>query len=361
MLYPLFFRDEFKQWLITSNVVSSSSGSADSYASYVAGVNHQFSIQGTSMCDLIEKYYKADDSKRIHETISAFQTKLYLSNICQITGKAKGTIDNWRTGLLKYKEFFSEITSFVEPEETDTTFTEVDTEVKIVFGESQNVTTELVQPFKEIRTYTYVYDKKALKKNFTFRIITQDRFYGETFFPISFIKSYLYKNGYKIYFDNWVNNQLDDIEILYEGGILNFKDISELRINTSKEKSEVTILAKTGVKTVLSSNSLGTKQFPLTSPNIEWISLDHVSPMKTMLSENAMVLPQLKSITEQFKKIAGPKATQKKYKATGTVLLRQTPMFEIDIDLLKKELGIIKSFTKLQLMDKIENNKKKAR
>lgn len=106
MSYNLFLREEFKQWLINSNIVSPESGAAGSYASYVAGVNHQFLIEGCSMCDLIEKHFKAGKPQMINEIISDIHSKLYLSDICQITGKAKKTIDNWRCGLLKYKEFF---------------------------------------------------------------------------------------------------------------------------------------------------------------------------------------------------------------------------------------------------------------
>lgn len=196
--------------------------------------------------------------------------------------------------------------------------------------------------------------------NFKFRMITQDRFYGEIFFPISYIKTLLYRNGQKKYFDKWIDDQLDFIDILCEKDKNKLKDISELKFIVSKENSEVSITVNKQIKIVYTPNALGTQQFPLSSISLKRISIDHINPMKKILLENVKSLPQLGIITSQLKKIANHHATAKGYKAAGTTLLNRSQQNNIDIDLLMIELDLIKSYTKLQLMDKLENLKKSA-
>ena len=61
--------------------------------------------------------------------------------------------------------------------------------------------------------------------------------------------------------------------------------------------------------------------------------------------------------TVQLKEIARKNATPKEYKAAGTILLNQSSSNDVNIELLKADLELIKSLTKLQLMDKFENLK----
>ncbi len=82
--------------------------------------------------------------------------------------------------------------------------------------------------------------------------------------------------------------------------------------------------------------------------------------MKKNLKDNIKNLPQLVILTGQLKEIVRKNAKAKEYKAAGKILLNQPTLNHIDIDLLKNELDLIKSWTKLQLMDKVENLKKRA-
>jgi hypothetical protein len=93
---------------------------------------------------------------------------------------------------------------------------------------------------------------------------------------------------------------------------------------------------------------------------LKGISIDHKIPMKKILLDNAKSFPQLSNITYQLKKLATHNRTAKFYKTAGTMLLKQSSANHIDIELLKVELDLIKTCTKLQLMDKIENLKKSA-
>lgn len=353
----MFQREEFKQWLINFNNLPVKS--ADSYVSYVAGVNNQFIIEGDSMCDLVEKFYTEDKPLMIDATISNVHNQLYRSDICKITGKAKGTVENWRTGLLTYKEFFSTITNEVEEDETINDFLEEELKVDVLCSEAKPELAELVEKANKIETITYLYTANQLMANFTFRMITQDRFYGELFFPISYLKRFFYLNGQDKYFDKWISDQISDIDILCANETHKLKDISELKLEVSNEKSEVSITVKNSEKIVYSPSAFSKELFPLSTGSLKRIAIDHIHPMKKILIENIESLPQLGILTRQLKGIAR-KATAKEYKAAGTVLLNQPPLDQINFDLLKIELDLIKSQTKLQLMDKMENLKKRA-
>jgi hypothetical protein len=358
MTYPLFLRAEFKQWLLDSKKLSPKS--EDSYASYVAGANHQFTIEGVSMCKLIEKHYKLGNFYLIDETISNILDQLYLPDIYKITGKAKKTIDNWRCGLLTYKEFFYDTTDVVDGVNEIRDVLEADLNMDIICSDVKPQRVELVKTTKKTGTKNYIYSAKELMANFRFRMITQDRFYGDIFFPVSYIKTLLYRNGQKIYFDKWVSDQINGIDILCANEINKFKDISELKLEVSKESSEVSITVNNQKKTVYTSNAYGTEQHPLLSIGLRRIAIDHINPMKKILQDNIKNLPQLVFLTGQLKEIARNNATPKEYKAAGTILLNQISAKNIDINLLKVELDLIKSYTKLQLMDKFENLKKRA-
>ena len=357
MSYPLFQRDEFKQWLINFNDLPAKT--ADSYVSYVAGANHQFIIEDHSMCELIEKFSKEDKPLMIGTTISNVHNQLYRVDICKITGKAKGTIENWRTGLLTYKEFFCTTNDEVDEEETINDVLEAELKVDILCNETEPEFVDLVKKANKTKTRTYLYTAHDLMANFTFRMITQDRFYGELFFPVSYLKRYMHRNGQDKYFNKWVSDQINDINILCANETHKFKDISELKLEVSKEYSEVTITVKDNEKIVYSATAFNDELFPLSSNSLKRIAIDHIHPMKKILMDNIKMLPQLGIITGQLKRIA-QKANAKEFKAAGTVLLNEPILNQIDIELLKIELDLIKSNTKLQLMDKIENLKKRA-
>ena len=357
MTTKILFKDEFKEWLIISKICKQTS--ADSYASYISGVNGQFDIDGLSMCERIEKYHYEGDPFKINQLIIDLVGELYREDICEITGRPQRTINNWRSALLQYTEFFFYYTVDAESVNWET---KPDEEVVEI---TMNVIPENALPYldtkKKSRTRKYKYPSKDLMKNFKFRIITQDRFYGEIFFPISYIKRLMFQNNDGEYFNKWLENQLDDMIIFCLNETHKFSDISELTIHVSKESKEVYITVNKEQKLIYFPSSNENKLIPFESKSLKNIAIDHVISMKSILNDNVMFLPQLKLITFHLKAIAGNKATAKEYKSAGSVLFNSEASKEINIEFLKTELELIKTLTKFQLMDKIENIKKGAK
>ncbi len=357
MAAPIVFRDEFKNWLITSKICKPAS--ADSYASYLSGVNGQFDIEGFSMCERIEKYHNEGNSFKINQLIIDLVAELYREDICETTGRPQNTINNWRSALLQYTEFFFYFT--VDAEAVNWELKPVEEVIEI----SMNVIPENPLPNldskKKSRTRKYKYPSKDLMKNFKFRIITQDRFYGDIFFPISYIKRLMFEKNEGKYFNHWLENQLNDITIFCLNENHKFKDISELTIHVSKESKEVYVTVNNEQKLIYTPSSNDNKLIPFESKNLKNIAIDHVVSMKSILTDNLNFLPQLKLITFHLKAIAGDKASAKDYKAAGSIFFNSLANKDIDVELLKIELDLIKSHTKFQLMDKIENIKKGAK
>ena len=358
MKNKILFRTEFKNWLIESCYISQNS--ADSYASYIAGVNEQFEIEGVSMCELIEKHHHEGNSFKINQIIIDVINVLYSDDICIVTGRPQKTINNWRSALVQYTEFFYYFTvdsvalNSVVNNEDDADITTI----SIENNTSQNKL--ILESQKKNRIRTFKYPALDLMRNFKFRMITQDRFSGELFFPISYIKRLFHTRNEVDYFNKWLEDQINDILIYCENETCRFKDISGLTIKVSKELKEVFITVNKEQKLIFSPTSNGAILTPFASPNLKSIAIDHVNSMKTILKDNVHHLPQLSLITKQLKQIVGEKSTANNYKNASSELLSSSYANEVEISLLKIELELIKSLTKLQLMDKIENIKKGA-
>lgn len=362
MKLQILFKDEFKAWLIDSKICTPES--ASSYASYISGVNNTFDIDGYSLCEVIGKFHIEGNPFKINQIIVDLVEDLYLVDICERTGRPQKTINNWRSALLQYSEFFYFFTENAEAKNWKINKEEDEDEVPISIEVIKIEVLDSITPTLDIpkrtRTRTYKYPINDLMKNFKFRIITQDRFYGDIFFPISYLKRLLYQKNEKAYFDKWLEEQLNDISIFCETETHKFKDISELTINDSEEHKEVYITVNKKQKRIYSPNSNGTVMTPFTSASLKSIAIDHVNSMKNILVDNIQHLPQLQLITAQLKNIAGNKATAKNYKAAGSILFSTSVNHDIDLLLLKSELDLIKSHTKFQLMDKVENIRKGA-
>jgi len=171
MAIPILFRDEFKEWLITTKICKPAS--ADSYASYLSGVNGQFDIDGLSLCERIEKHHIEGDPFKINQLIIDLVGELYRENICEITGRPQKTINNWRSALLQYTEFFYNFTVDAEAVNWETKVDDNVVEIKInVNTENISVGNTLLMIEKKNGTRTYRYPVNELMKNFKFRIIT---------------------------------------------------------------------------------------------------------------------------------------------------------------------------------------------
>lgn len=305
--------DNFINWLIANNITSNES--AISYDSYV---------RNALLC-LELNMSQVQDVNAVEEVIDVLSRK----DTAQKYEKSIKTIQNYLSGLRAYGEFVNDTSTYVE-----------DTAVNLPLI----VDTSLDQ----------VYVQEDLFKNFVFRLITQDRFYNDIYFPISLIKQLFYKNDKRKAFDHILEKMINSIKMYdsKQNEIL-FKDILELKISNNK-----VVVNQTNKEIEIYTPTENGNSKPFTIDKLSDISIDHVISQHGIMLELKDKLPTFSRLTEILKKsstevINRPTlALYKKENGLENILL------EININDLENELNSIIGKTELRLMDRKLNTSK---
>ncbi|TDW52736.1 hypothetical protein EV144_1011429 [Flavobacterium sp. 270] len=321
-----FEEDEFKKWLVTNQITSEDS--AYSYCSYVNSVEKNFHFNSK-----VEDIASGKLNKTYPDLIIEILQALSEKNIAEKINKSSKTLRNWKSGFIAYGEYLA--TNFENSTETG----------------SEEISKDNYTSFDS------EYSKEDIYKNFTFRLITQDRFYENLYFPVSFIKRIFYRNKEKLFFDNWINSILDDT-------VLHFKDSENLLKNISH-----IFFDNQGIKAKILNNvsNLYTKlpnnidKEPFISNEMKKIALDHCKPMLTIIRDNHHQLIELQKITNDINRIIGKgKINRTALSQASRQLFEQSYLDTINLNQLKAELNIIADETSLQLMDAKFNSSKGA-
>lgn len=199
------------------------------------------------------------------------------------------------------------------------------------------------------------YDQKEIRKNFYFRLITQDRYYEFLCFPISVLKKLFYKYDKKPFIDKWVNNQIDNIVVhISKTETITFKDIKTLDI-----KADRTVLINDKFK--LHTIVAGTDEIEeLRTNTLQDIVIDHVKPFSNILFELKEQLLTLQVIHNVLENINDGRISNKEdLTKAGNDLVSNVEFNHQEINSLEKDLDLIFSKIQLQLMDKYQNLYKK--
>ncbi|EOR96763.1 hypothetical protein ADIARSV_0026 [Arcticibacter svalbardensis MN12-7] len=348
-----YLRNEFITWLREDQ--NYTAGSANSYASYVASANKTILInffKDDSFFKVIKEVVNQSDKFGVEELIDRL--------IGIVTKEAPvAVVNKYKNGLIQYRNFLIETLSgeeIIDDVEPLKQFTKAIKESSTVFLKDLQFPNQLT------------YNKDSLKKIFIFRMVTQDRCYGKVYFLISFLKKLFYKDQIsRKFFDDYIENQINNIQLHTNKGTIILNDIKELTIETdSSQKVSVTLILNDNSRSILYTKmGMGNEQLPMNTLALRFIAIDHIFPMKLILEEQEANLPLLKRITQTFRLFKGIKANEriksKKIKAIGNQLL-DTNVFNLnDVPQLKEEMNHINSFIELQLMDGAENLVKKAK
>jgi hypothetical protein len=350
-----FLRNEFIYWLKYEEEYTH--GSANSYASYVASVNKNIlakHLKGGSFFSIVEEVVNVGNKIAVED--------LFDPLISIVLAKTPASlVHKYKNGLIQYRNFL--IVQLSEEDLVD----DIEPFKPALIASKEN--TPLVFLKESNRPNRLSFDKDALRKIFTLRMITQDRCYGNVFFPISFLKKLFYKNkASRIFFDEYIENQINNILLHTDGGTHKLFDINLLTIGIrGDDRGLVKIVCKDNNSVILYTKiGTGDEQAPINATALRNIAIDHVFPMKLILAKQETNLPVLKQITQAFisserwKKDNG-KLKVKMIKYIGNDLLNKNLFNQSDIPALKRELEHIQSFIKLQLMDAKENLIKKAK
>lgn len=349
-----FLRKEFIDWLKKEETYTQ--GSANSYASYVASVNK----------NILAKHVKEGSFFSLVHTLVDQGNKAVIEDLFDplisiiLKEAAPAVVHKYKNGLIQYRNFL-----IVQLSEED-----LIEEIEPLKAALSNVQENNTLVFLKGVDYSHqlTYDKEALNKIFSFRMITQDRCYGNVFFPISFLKKLFYKNeAARNFFDEYIENQIDNILLHTDGGTHKLSDIKSLAFEIAGVyEGRVKVIYNDNSSSVLCTKlGTGDEQEPITTTALRNIAIDHVFPMKIILEEQEADLPTLKRITQAFISSKhwkdNGKLKVKMIKNIGSDLLDKDLFNQTDIPTLKRELEHIQRFIKLQLMDARENLIKKAK
>lgn len=352
MKSKFLLKEEFKNWLTETNKTSESS--AKSYLSYVSGADKLISISNKknsekfNLFTIVHSAFEKQDTDVIEETLLFVIDQLSRKDAEEVFGRPKKTLQNYKSGLFSYLDFLIE-----QPFSTENIKTTV-LEIKEVQIEDLNIFTNTGKSLSKDNTVK-VYTKKDLEKNFSLRIKTQDRFYENIFFPIRFVNRVFSIQKEKSIFKNWLNHLLNSIEIFVEKkDITTFAEVSSLSIANDK----VYITHKGIEKLAYTKLSDNKTIIPFNVKTLNKIAIDHDRSLFDVMNANLSSLPTFLLITSELKKhIEGKVTYQKLSKVCHSNKLDEF-IKTINTQSLLKELELIASETKLQLMDSSQNTSK---
>ncbi|MDR1368558.1 MAG: hypothetical protein LBJ72_00325 [Dysgonamonadaceae bacterium] len=204
-------------------------------------------------------------------------------------------------------------------------------------------------------TNVYHYGREELRKNFAFRLITQDRYYEFLYFPVSVLKKLFYYHDRRAFFNNWIDRQIDNIAV-YTGQSdkLLFKDVNTLDIN---DDGSVLINGKFRLHTPVAGKDAKEE---ISTNTLQNIVIDHVVPFGKVLFEWKEQLPALQVIHNVLENINnGRISNNEDLKNAGNYLVSNVEFNSRELDNLEEDLNMILSEIQLQLMDRYENLYKK--
>lgn len=194
-----------------------------------------------------------------------------------------------------------------------------------------------------------------LRNNFYFRLVTQDRFYSELIFPISVLKKLFYQEDKgKVFFDNWVNDMIDNIEFYTSNESIRFTEIDSLFI----KESHIYIVTKNQDEQPLYSISKDNKREKiLIKEDIRDLSLDHIEPLFKIIAELKDELKILNKIHRELISLNNNNRIRSRTELTspGNILVQQNFLTKNEIEELKNELLKIGNRVNLRLISRRDN------
>jgi hypothetical protein len=351
---PFYLRAEYITWLRDEEGYTA--GSANSYASYVSAANKSILTHYTNgrFFEAIKDAAGQLNTDVIEEFIDSLTA--IVINIAEPAVNAK-----YKNGLIQYRNFL--ISHLSNDEIVD--------DIEPVHAVLEELKKDLIIPTTEakvIYSSALVYDKDALKKIFFFRMVTQDRCYGQVYFVVSFLKKLFYQDASsRKFFDNYIHNQIDNIQLHTNAGTIKLADIKSLTIGIGEDDELKVSVTNTddSVNMLHTRVGIGNELAPMSTGALKMMAIDHIFPMKLILEEQAEALPALKRITDAFKAAHNLKPHERikngMIKSTGKALLAASVFSPADVSQLKQEMNHIQKFIELQLMDGRENLLKKAK
>lgn len=353
----LFLEEEFIDWCEDNGI---SQRSASSYISNIHRINDAFfsQLKDGKECNID---FLPQTIKKHGESISSILLEMKgmlsseISTKREIRGIKYNSLHNCHTAFGNYVKFLLEyLADYFAPNHDDQ---ESEPE-NIHIGGKLFDDSEIL-----------CLDYETMEAQLRFRMITQDRTSGSIFYPIDLLKRLFYCDNtqYRPYhrstrgsntrwFDKWIADCIAEIQVITTDGIYILADFDMFEISP-KDRIFHAFDGNGKRHTVMTKDHKGnTMDFKATG--IGQISIDHSPLLKDVLTSNAESLPAMKSITSLLKRITG-NGEKSISEAYNIALIEHFGELNNLIEPLKTELNLIRRNSRLELMEKCYNLKKK--
>ncbi len=325
-------------------------GSANSYATYIAQVSKYFDFNDLFIH--VNKFIEDGDSFKVSCALVDLRSGLYETDIHSKLGVKETDVRKWISALQKYEDFLCQQAeancNYVQNEDDSELEENKDAIPDFSTVNSSNIDRE------------WIFDREELYRNFIFRIITQDRYNEECFFPISLTKKIMYENSNREFFDSWVEKLIGGIKIHTSEGEIDLSSITHYKIRIDSNSKVENYVDCSGNELFVFSKTADGLLDVMGVDQLRSVAIDHIEPMKSIMLKSKDKLPMHVLLTNKMIGINRGKITNKRMKLAGRKLL-ELESFDMEfVDKLKSELIYLLPMMKLQLMNARENIRKGA-
>ena len=364
--------DEFRGWM--SEFGNMKESSAGLYISYLKALGKCMTKKsdGSSVLGLVYSSLREDNTARAFEIMEKVDEKLTsLLSSHTVSSEMKRDLNNWRSAVRKYVDFLQDEIEDI-PDEEALEEAGIDTPTLETYYSDLNDVEE-----GDVIEYTL----DALKKNFAFRLNTQNRMSNDKdiFYPISIIRKlfcYSQRNGKRTtnsnndydWFKDWTDDYVGEVKVLLndKGDITHtMSDVRSLLLYPATGNVYVQISNIDGNLQVYSQKTDGEIE-PLKANKLRNIHIDHTPLMADVLSDNISRIPAINTISNEIKAIARAKKIDicpKNFGKISKALFADSEYVKAKllplIPAIKNELNILRKKCTLTLMQASHNLRKK--
>lgn len=361
--------DEFRGWMPEfGNMKESSAGL---YISYLKALGKCMTKKsdGSSVLEYVYSSLRKENTARAFEILEKVDEKLTsLLSSRSASSEMKKDLNNWRSAVRKYVDFLQdEIEDIPDEEELEEVSSENPT-LEDYYSDLNDV--------EEGDVIEYPLD--VLKKNFGFRLTTQNRMSNDKdiFYPISIIRKlfcYSQRNGKKNanpnndydWFKSWIDDYAGDVKVLLKDRSCLLSDIHEILIYPATENVYIQVSDEKRDLWVYTETTDGNTE-PMKATSIRTIHIDHTPLMAQVLTENISLVPAMNTLSKEIKAIAKAKRIDLKPANFGKIskILFADGQYVNNkllplIPALKDELNLLRNKCTLTLMQASHNLRKK--
>lgn len=361
--------DEFRGWM--SEFGNMRESSAGLYISYLKALGKCMTKKsdGSSVLGLVYSSLREDNTARAFEILEKVDEKLtLLLSSRTVSPEMRKDLNNWRSAERKYVDFLQDEIEDIPDEEA----------LEEVGSDTQTLEDYCSHLYDAEDGDVIEYPIDVLKKNFVFRLSTQNRMSNDKdiFYPISIIRKlfcYSQRIGKKTatpnndydWFKSWIYDYAGDVKVFLKDSSCLLSDVYKLLIYPATENVYLQLHDENVDLWIYTETADGNRE-PMKAKTLRSIHIDHTPLMTQVLTENISSIPALNALSKKIKAVAKAKRIDLKPKNFGKISKSlfadehyvNSQLLPLIPDL-KNELNLLRQKCTLTLMQASHNLRKK--